>query len=187
MKAKTIGIFGSYAPAPGAPLYQLAYDLGLQLAQAGFRVLNGGYDGTMRAAAQGAKEAGGKTIGVTCPTVLRKRGASLKPNEFIDEVWEEPTLFARIETMMRRCGGYVFLEGGTGTLSELGAIWEYVNKGFISKRPVVVVGSYWLPLLEVLAHGRPGSDDCVFRTESARQVCEIMAAHAVNVREEPRG
>ena len=59
----------------------------------------------------------------------------MKPNEFIDEIWEEPTLFARIETMMRHCGGYVFLEGGTGTLSELGAIWEYVNKGFISKRP----------------------------------------------------
>ncbi|HNQ24555.1 MAG TPA: LOG family protein [Phycisphaerae bacterium] len=178
MPRPVIGIFGSYAARPHSALYRLAHDIGHRLAAGGFTVLNGGYDGTMRAAAAGAKEAGGRTIGVTCPTVLRKRGARLKPNEFLDEVREEPTLFARIERMLRACGGYVFLPGGTGTLSELGMIWEYVHKGFIARRPIAVVGEYWLPLVDLLGKAR-GADDCIFRVETAEQVRDVMLRHAL--------
>ena len=174
MAQKTIGIFGSYATHPGGPLYSIAYEIGHALGSAGFAVLNGGYDGTMRASSQGAKDAGAHTIGVTCPTVLKKRGATLAPNEFLDEVREAPTMLQRIEVMMRACGGYVFLEGGTGTLSELGVIWEYVNKGFISPRPLALVGAYWADLVERIAAAREGADRHVFRVESATEVVTLM-------------
>ena len=42
----------------------------------------------------------------------------------------------RIDKMMQMSAGYVFLEGGTGTLSELGLVWEYVAKGLIDPRPI---------------------------------------------------
>lgn len=182
MAQKTIGILGSYATQPGEPLYTQAYDIGYALGNAGFAVLNGGYDGTMRASSQGARDAGAHTIGVTCPTVLTKRGAALLPNEFLDEVHEAPTMLTRIETMMRACGGYVFLEGGTGTLSELGIIWEYVNKGFISARPLVVVGAYWTDLVSRIAAAREGADRYVSRAQTPERIVEIMVEQAVGTR-----
>ena len=44
-----ICIFGSYSPKPGEPLYEQAYQIGHELAKAGFVVANGGYDGIMEA------------------------------------------------------------------------------------------------------------------------------------------
>ena len=61
-----ICIFGSYEPRAGEALYELAYDIGRGLAEAGYNVCNGGYNGTMEASAKGARDGGGSTIGVTC-------------------------------------------------------------------------------------------------------------------------
>lgn len=182
MAQKTIGIFGSYAARPGDDLYRQAFEIGRALGSAGFAVLNGGYDGTMRASSEGARAAGGRTIGVTCPTVLKKRGYALRPNAYLDEVYEAATMLVRIEAMMRACGGYVFLEGGTGTLSELGVIWEYVNKGFIRPRPLVVAGAYWRDLLGRIAGARPGADRHVRVAHSPREVAQIMLEGAIPTR-----
>jgi uncharacterized protein (TIGR00725 family) len=176
---KTIGIFGGYDALPDSPLYRLAYQVGHELARAGFVVLNGGYDGIMAASSKGARDADGRTIGVTCPTVLIKRGSDFTHNEFLDEVVEAPDLFARIEIMMYRCGGYVFMRGGTGTLSELGLIWEYVNKGFIRPRPVVLVGDFWRPTVEAIASARPGAGRHVHFCQTAAEVAATMQAYAV--------
>jgi len=51
---KTIVIFGSSKPKPESGNYLQAYELGKALAEAGYRLANGGYGGTMAAAAQGA-------------------------------------------------------------------------------------------------------------------------------------
>ena len=179
---KTIGVFGSYEPQPGTPLYALAYKLGQCLGKAGFAVLNGGYDGTMRASSEGARSVGARTIGVTCPAVLRFRGRALATNPFLDEVYPAPTMLARIEAMMRASGGYVFLEGGTGTLSELAVMWEYVHKSFLRPRPLVVVGGFWEHLVERIAAARPGADRHIFRARSAEEVAGVMRRHAVPTR-----
>ena len=182
MARTLIGIFGSYAAQPDEPLYRAAYDIGRALGSAGFGVLNGGYDGIMRASSAGARAANASTFGVTCPTVLKKRGSDLSPNEFLDQVHQAPTMLARIDTMMRACGGYVFLEGGTGTLSELGVIWEHINKGFIRKRPLVLVDEYWTDLVRRIANARPGADRHVVHAHTAEEVAAIMREHAVGTR-----
>jgi len=182
MTRKTVGIFGSYAAQPDEPLYREAYALGRELGLAGFTVLNGGYDGIMRASSRGAREAGARTIGVTCPTVLKQRGSETQPNEFLDEVHEAPTMLTRIEAMMRACGAYVFFEGGTGTLSELGVTWEYVNKGFIGARPLVLVGEYWAHLMTRIARARPGADKHVFPVQGAHDVVPVIRQRAVGTR-----
>jgi len=66
MTGETITIFGTSGARLGDSAYMLAYQTGKLLAQAGFVIANGGYGGTMEAAAKGAAEAGGKIIGVTC-------------------------------------------------------------------------------------------------------------------------
>ncbi len=152
-----LSIFGSYAPKPGEPLWELAYQIGHALARAGFVVCNGGYDGTMEASAKGAKDAGGTTIGVTCAVFSDYRGVPLKANPYIDREILHHNVFTRIDEMMHLARGYVILEGGTGTLSELGMIWEHVCKGLIAPRPIFIVGDFWRPLVDRLIAARPKS------------------------------
>ena len=61
-----VSVFGSAAPLPGQPLYQVGLELGRLLGEQGFSVMTGGYCGTMEAVSRGANEAGSNVIGVTC-------------------------------------------------------------------------------------------------------------------------
>jgi len=50
---RIITIFGSNQPIEGTSDYAVAYELGKRLAERGFTICNGGYGGTMEAAARG--------------------------------------------------------------------------------------------------------------------------------------
>jgi uncharacterized protein (TIGR00730 family) len=122
-----------------------AYHLGGALAKAGFTVCNGGYGGIMEASARGAKDAGGQTIGVV--TKAFGRGAA---NKWIDRVVEVDTLVERLQKLISIGDAYVVLKGGTGTLLELAAVWEFMNKGMIDRKPVVVIGGFWNDVVKTL-------------------------------------
>lgn len=139
---KIITLFGSSRPKPGTPDYFLAYRMGALLAEAHFTICNGGYGGTMEAVARGAKEKGGRTIGVT----LSKPG--LHANPYIDRVEEEKTLLARLERLVTLGDGYLVLKGGTGTLLEVSLVLEYSYKKFLSPKPMVFLGSFWKKVVE---------------------------------------
>ncbi len=146
MSARVVTVFGSSTPKPRQPAYQLAADLGGALARAGFTVCNGGYGGTMEAAARGAVEAGGHTIGVTC-RAFRRGG----PNAYIRQ--EVPTfdLFSRLNTLIRLGDAYVVLPGGTGTLLELAAVLELASKSVLRPaRPILILGDFWCPVLRLV-------------------------------------
>lgn len=72
MTEKIVTIFGTSKVKDGDKVFNLAYELGKLCAEAGFTIANGGYGGTMLAAAKGAKQAGGKTIGITCKAFGKK-------------------------------------------------------------------------------------------------------------------
>ena len=76
---KIITVFGSSRPVEGEPDYEEARNLGRVLAQSGFAVCSGGYGGVMAGVSRGAKEAGGKTYGVTAEFF-----AAAKVNRWID-------------------------------------------------------------------------------------------------------
>jgi len=44
--------------------------------------------------------------------------------------------------------GFVACKGGTGTLVELAVVWEMLNKSVIPAKPFVVLGDFWVPILE---------------------------------------
>src|SRR5215813_7302616 len=84
-----ITVFGSSRPREDHADYEEARRLGRALAAAGFAVCSGGYAGVMEAVSRGAKEAGGKTYGVTAEFFK-----SAKLNRWVDvevrkETWEE--------------------------------------------------------------------------------------------------
>jgi hypothetical protein len=152
MKPPIISVFGSSTPEPLSPAYQTAYELGRAIGQAGWTLCNGGYGGTMEAAARGAVEAGGHTIGVTCSSFGRRAG----PNAYIRQ--EVPTfdLLTRLNTLVRLGNGYVVLPGGTGTLLELALVWELLNKGLLRRQaPLILLGNHWTPLLDPIRRDQP--------------------------------
>lgn len=134
---KVVTIFGSSRTQPGDTGYEVALELGKFLAQAGFTICNGGYGGTMEAAARGAKEAGGSTIGVTMEFV------SIQANPWIDRNIVVKTLLDRLLKLIELGDAYVVLRGGTGTLLELASVWELMNKKVIRERPVLILGDFW--------------------------------------------
>lgn len=153
---KVITVFGSSRPRPGDAEYQLAHEVGKQLARAGFTVCNGGFGGIMEASARGAKEAGGRTIGVTFD--IQGRSA----NSWIDENIHVPDLIGRMMKLVELGDAYVVLKGGTGTLLELAAVWEFINKGLLAEKPIVIVGDFWKGVVETLREELiwEGAGDC---------------------------
>ncbi len=139
-----ITVFGSSRPQPGSQAYETAQALGAALARAGFAVANGGYGGTMEATARGAREAGGATIGVTAEA-FRSKANSWIEKEIRVQNWQ-----ARLFKLIELGAGYVVLPGGTGTLVELSVVWEWINKRFIDSRPLVLLGDYWLPVVNAI-------------------------------------
>jgi predicted Rossmann-fold nucleotide-binding protein len=98
----------------------------------------------MEAAARGAKEASGSTIGVTMESV------NPQANQWIDKTIVVRTLIDRLMKLIELGDAYVVLRGGTGTLLELAAVWELMNKRMIRSRPVVVVGKFWDSTVETV-------------------------------------
>ena len=142
---KTVAVFGSSKPSPDSDKYWQALDLGQALGAAGYVVANGGYGGTMAASAQGARAAGGKTIGVTCAAFRRS-----KPNSFIDKELLTGTPSQRLDTLIHLADAWVVLPGSTGTLLELSMCWELTNKQFLPAHPIICLSDYWKPVFDLI-------------------------------------
>jgi len=124
----------------------------------------------MLAAAKGAVEAGGKTIGVTCSAF--KGGTA---NEYISREIVTDSLDERLDTLIKLGRGYVVLPGGTGTLLELAKVWELENKGFLeADKPIILVGGFWKPLVDLIATDDLNSSRYIRRADKPGQVIELI-------------
>ncbi|MDD5459537.1 MAG: LOG family protein [Phycisphaerae bacterium] len=166
---KVITVFGSNGAETGSGSFDIAYRVGKAVAKEGFAVANGGYGGTMLATAKGAKDAGGRTIGVTC-SVWKS-----KANEYIDDVIVTNSLDERLDKLIELGSGYIVLAGGTGTLLELAKVWELKNKGFsTAEKPIILVGEFWKPLVEVVAGEQPESRKYIEMVEKPEDLIERL-------------
>jgi uncharacterized protein (TIGR00730 family) len=171
---KIVTVFGSSRPSDTDEEYRLAYEIGKNLALNGFAVCNGGYSGIMEASARGAKEAGGATIGVTFKNEFKKRA-----NRWIDEEIFQPTLIDRMMKLVELGNAYVVLKGGTGTFLELAAVWEFINKGLLKEKPIVIVGDFWNGVIDTLRKEliREGAGDCskyIYQTSSPEECAKLL-------------
>lgn len=157
---KIVTVFGSSRPKEGDAEYEDALVLGKSLATRGMAVCSGGFGGVMEGVSRGAKEAGGKTYGVTAEFFKRKANAWVD-TEVRMNTWEE-----RLFELIRLADGFAVCKGGTGTLVELAVVWEMLNKSVISGKPIAVVGDFWQPILdrvrEVEQGPRPAAGDRVW-------------------------
>jgi len=95
-------------------LNKLAYEVGRLVAERGAILVCGGLGGIMDASARGAKEAGGRTVGIL-PGPSRA-GSS----EYLDVAIPTDMGHARNALVVRAADGVIAVGAGYGTLSEIG-------------------------------------------------------------------
>ena len=144
--SQAIAVFGSSQPKPGSAAYEQARTLGHLLAQAGWTVINGGYNGTMAGSSQGASEADGQAVGITCAIFDDLRTGR---NPYLSQAIHTPDLIARLRQLTERADGFVVLGGGVGTLLELFLVWNLRTIGVIDA-PIVLLGAHWRAVLASL-------------------------------------
>ena len=141
-RERIITVFGSSRCREDEPDYEESRTLGRALAETGFAVCSGGYGGVMGGISRGAKQAGGKTYGVTAECF------STKANPWIDVEVRVATWQDRLFELIRLADGFVACKGGTGTLAELAVVWEMQNKSVTTVKPFATLGDFWLPIIE---------------------------------------
>jgi uncharacterized protein (TIGR00725 family) len=141
---KTITIFGSSKPIEGDEEFIVAYNLGKLLAQRGFNVCTGGYQGIMNAVSKGAGENGAEVIGVTV------NGWGAITSKYITKEIKCDNLNDRLEKLIESGDAYVVLQGGTGTLLELALVWELINKRMLDVKPVVSHSMMWKDITAII-------------------------------------
>jgi uncharacterized protein (TIGR00725 family) len=93
---------------------RLAYEIGFAVAEAGSYVICGGLGGIMQAVCQGARDAGGTTIGIL-PGPFRGDA-----NPFVDIVIATDMGQARNAIIVRTADSVIAVGGEYGTLTEIG-------------------------------------------------------------------
>jgi uncharacterized protein (TIGR00730 family) len=175
-----ITVFGSARIGEGAPLYQVARELGRSLAAAGFTVMTGGGPGLMEAANRGAKEAGGRSLGCRMHFAFEQT-----MNHHLDRSATVRHFFVRKVLMCRQAAGFAVLPGGIGTLDELFEIVALIQTQKMRAKPVVLIGTtYWRPLVVMLeglvAAGTVASHDLALIkvTDDIGEAVATLAARA---------
>src|ERR1700687_4624453 len=115
---KTITVFGSSRPEDGHVDYAEAFELGRELATAGFAVCTGGYGGVMEGVSRGASESGGRVLAVTSSFF------GLRVNRWVKDETRMATWQERLFELVRLGDGYVACKGGVGSVGGLVVGWE---------------------------------------------------------------
>ncbi len=176
MEQKIVSIFGSGKVKENSNEYKEAYNLGKLIAEAGYTLCNGGYGGIMEATAKGAKSKGGKTIGVLVESF------GTESNEYIDEKIITKSLFDRLSTLIKLGQAYIILPGATGTLVELAIVWEFINKGLMNIKPIIIIGDFWENIINtinsrLLFEGNEQFAKVVKKARNINECLELLNEH----------
>ena len=144
----SISIFGSARNKMDNKYYLLAKEIASSIVENGYGVITGGGPGIMEAANKGAKEAGGKSVGLCIDLPFEKKESD---NLYIDQdkKIDFDYFFERKVMFMKYAQGFVVMPGGFGTLDELFEAITLIQTTKIEKFPIILVGStFWAGLID---------------------------------------
>lgn len=125
--------------------WRRAHEVGRELGKRGLTVVSGGYDGTMGAVSRGARETGGRVVGITTG-VFHER----VPNEFLHEHASLSTYQDRLARLLGEGDAYIAFGGGLGTLSEWVSAWCLASIGQL-RGPLWIFESPWKRIADEVA------------------------------------
>ena len=140
-----VSIFGSARLKPEDKYYNVAVDIAKKITEIGFGVITGGGPGIMEAGNKGAREGGGRSIGLNIELPFEQHF-----NPFIDKSYSInfDYFFVRKVMFVKYSQGFIVLPGGFGTLDELSEALTLIQKKKIGKFPIVLIGSeFWSGLI----------------------------------------
>lgn len=140
---RIVTIFGGSRCDEHCDEYRQAHRVGELLAEAGYTICTGGYLGVMEAASRGAREKGGRVLGI----VMNQFKA--EPNRFLTDKVATEHFYERLQQLITRSVGFIALRGGMGTVTEVSLVWNKLQTRVIEPRPIVLLGDCWPPVVEV--------------------------------------
>lgn len=139
---RIVTIFGGSKCVESDQEYLEAHRVGELLAQSGFTICTGGYLGVMEAASRGARECGGRVLGIVMNQFKSE------PNRFLTDKVATPHFYERLQHLITRSVGFIAIRGGMGTVTELSLVWNKIQTRVIEPRPLVLLGECWRPVVE---------------------------------------
>jgi hypothetical protein len=141
-----VTVFGSARFLQYHPYYAMAREVGARAARAGFTVLTGGGPGVMEAANRGARDVGGRSVGVNIRLPREQQ-----PNPYLDRWITFRYFFVRKVMLVKYSYAFVALPGGFGTLDEIFEAATLMQTGKIHDFPLILMGrEFWQPLLDFM-------------------------------------
>ena len=150
---KRIAFFGDADLKPNSNTYKSAYDTAKLLAQNGYIVVNGGGPGIMGAATGGAISGGGLVeLVVMDPQFVPNNyeGIDDENIKYSSKTYYEKSYPERLNKLVEIADAFVVFKGGTGTLSEVGLVWENAKFEYGNHEPVIFFGNDWRQIIELL-------------------------------------
>ena len=152
-----VSIFGSARTKTTHPYYKMAEEIAAKLVRHGYGVISGGGPGIMEAANKGAKEQGGKSVGLNIHLPFEQAGnIYIDPDKLINFDY----FFVRKVMFMKYSQGFIVMPGGFGTMDELFEALTLIQTGKIGKFPIVLVGrKYWEGLIDWIKDAVMGQEN----------------------------
>jgi uncharacterized protein (TIGR00730 family) len=176
-----ITIFGSARIREGDAGYQKARELGSELSRLGFTIMTGGGPGIMEAANRGAREVGGRSVGVNIELPFEQ-----SPNPYLDRWINIRYFFVRKVLLLKYSYGFVVMPGGFGTLDEFFEAVTLIQTKKIRGFPVVVMDrEYHAKLMEyvdnMIVRGTISADDkrLFLHTDSVPEAIDHFRVHSI--------
>lgn len=141
-----VAVFGSARLKVDDPEYRDVREMASRLTGIGCDIVTGGGPGLMEAANEGAARSRGagktRSFGLTIAIPYEKA------NPYLDSVTPHRTFFSRLHHFVRMSQAFVLFPGGIGSALELMMVWQLLQVGFMTERPVILMGEMWRGLVD---------------------------------------
>ena len=147
---KRIAFLGDATALPHHRHFQDALGVASHLADLGYIIVNGGGPGIMLASTLGAKKAGGRTEIITLDPDHEPdnyEGTDQQNYHLADKIYTTSSYSSRLNKLIDIADAFIVFKGGTGTLSEIGLIWEMAKFEYGHHEPLFFYGKFWRSLI----------------------------------------
>ena len=176
-----VTVFGSARFDENHVFYKQARLIGRRLAENGFTVMTGGGPGIMEAANRGAKEAGGRSVGIN---IILPHEQHVNP--WLDTSVDMRYFFTRKTLLIKYSYAFVVMPGGIGTMDEFFEALTLIQTKKLHNFPVILIGvDYWTPMMNTILRMKdeglisPEDLDLLTLTDSIPEAMEVLKEKAI--------